>query len=113
MKRANLVAIGIAGLMSASAAMATDPSPDPSATSSTQRDKAAFSAMDANHDGYVSKSEAQQAGLGDYSVADKNGDGRLDSNEFATAMNSGHSTQGSSSAMNKQTQHSNSTTSQQ
>ena len=40
---------------------------------------------------YVSKSEAQTAGMSDYNTADRNADGKLDANEFATAMNSAHS----------------------
>jgi Ca2+-binding EF-hand superfamily protein len=111
MERANLMAIGVACLIGASAAMATEPSANPnSSTSSTMaRDKAGFSAMDTDRDGYLSKSEAQQAGIGNYTVADKNGDGRLDSNEVASAMSSGHSSQGSSSSMSKPMQPSDST----
>jgi hypothetical protein len=99
MERANLVAIGVACLLGASAAMATEPSSSASSSSSTtSAAKSEFSAADTNHDGYISKSEAQQAGMADYSTADRNGDGKLDANEFATALNSTHSSQGMSSS---------------
>ncbi len=111
MERANLIAIGVACLMGASAAMATEPSSSPNSTSSSTmtHDKANFSAMDTDHDGYVSKSEAAHAGVSNYTAADKNGDGRLDSNEVASAMNSSHSPQGSGSSMSKPMQPSDST----
>jgi Ca2+-binding EF-hand superfamily protein len=106
MERANLMAIGIACLMGANAAMATDPGSGSDTTSATTsatmaRQKAEFSAMDTDRDGYVSKTEAQQAGLGNFNVADKNGDGRLDSNEVASAMSSSHASQGSNSSMSE------------
>jgi len=102
MERANLVAIGVACLLGASAAMATEPSSSASSSSSTMSAaKSQFNAADTNHDGYISKSEAQQAGLADYSTADRNGDGKLDANEFA-ALNSTHSSsQSASSSMSK------------
>lgn len=99
MERANLVAIGVACLLGASAAMATEPGSSASSSSSTtSADKSAFSAADTNRDGYISKSEAQTAGMSDYSAADRNADGKLDANEFATALNSAHSSQGMSSS---------------
>ena len=107
MKKAPWVVIGFGLLVGTSATFAAESSSTSNATSSSTitRDKAAFNAADANHDGYISKSEAQAAGMTDYSVADKNGDGRLDANEFATAsVDSTHSSHSSSSSMSKPTQ---------
>jgi hypothetical protein len=54
--------------------------------------------MDTNHDGYVSQSEAQQGKMSpDFAAADRNNDGRLDANEFASSMDS-RSAPGSSSS---------------
>ncbi len=54
------------------------------ATSSTPGDNRAFDGLDSDHDGFVSKLEGQQGGISDYSANDRNGDGRLDQDEFDT-----------------------------
>ena len=113
MERANGLAIAVALLMSANAMAGPSDanSSTSSATSSTMaRDQAEFSAMDTNHDGYVSKSEAQQGKMPDFGNADRNGDGRLDTNEFAMAMDS-RSAPGSSSSTQGRTGSSSSITS--
>ena len=57
---------------------------------------------DTNHDGYVSRNEAQTAGVTDYSFADKNADGLLDADEFATASaEATHESHSSSSSMSE------------
>ena len=117
MKKAPWAVVGFGLLLGTSAAFAAESSSTSSSTSTTiTQDKAAFSAADTNHDGYISKTEAQQAGLSDYSVADKNGDGRLDANEFATAnidtSRSSHSSSSSSMSKPKQPSDSSSMTQQ-
>ena len=82
-------------LMSASAVVGDESSTNSSST--TARDKAQFSSMDADHDRYISRAEAEQGRMADYSGADKNNDGRVDEEEFTSALNS-RSTQGDSSA---------------
>jgi len=116
MKKAPWAVVGFGLLLGTSAAFAAESSSTSSSTSTTiTQDKAAFSAADTNHDGYISKTEAQQAGMSDYSVADKNGDGRLDANEFATAnvdtSRSSHSSSSSSMSKPKQPSDSSSMTS--
>jgi EF hand len=53
-------------------------------TKSMPGDERAFDALDSNHDGFISKLEGQQGGIFNYSDADRNGDGRLDHDEFGT-----------------------------
>lgn len=103
MQRLNLVAIGVACLLGASAALATEPSSTSTTTATvttqtTEKHTADFNAMDANHDGYVSSAEAKQGGMTDYGIADSNSDGRLDNKEFSTAVSSTHSTEHHSSS---------------
>jgi Ca2+-binding EF-hand superfamily protein len=99
MERGHLLSIGIALLVSAGAAFAAESnSSSTTTTTTTTREKPTFSAADTNHDGYISRSEAQQAGLTDYSMADKNADGRLDADEFAAVASSTHSTTSSKSS---------------
>ena len=46
-----------------------------------------FTRLDTNKDGYLTKMEAEPAGMAkNFTTADRNGDGRLDSNEFAAAQ---------------------------
>ena len=44
---------------------------------------AAFGAADTNKDGYLTKIEAEDAGVDNFTSADRNGDGRIDSEEFS------------------------------
>jgi hypothetical protein len=44
---------------------------------------AAFGGADTNKDGYLAKIEAEDAGVDNFSVADRNGDGRIDTEEFS------------------------------
>jgi Ca2+-binding EF-hand superfamily protein len=101
-------------LLSAGSAMAAQMESDANATSPStmSRDKGAFDALDTNKDGYISKSEAQQSGIPDYSAADRNGDGRLDQNEYsASAKNSTNSRSSTSSMSKSDTPHADSGTS--
>jgi Ca2+-binding EF-hand superfamily protein len=103
MERGHLLSIGIALLVSAGTAFAAESSSSTTTTTTTTREKPAFSAADTNHDGYISRSEAQQAGLTDYSMADKNADGRLDADEFAAVAGSTHSSTSSKSSTSSTT----------
>lgn len=101
MERARLLTIGIALFVGASAAFAGDPtsSSTSTTTTTTTTTKPSFTASDMDKDGYVSRNEAQKAGVTDYSMADKNADGRLDADEFANAVASTtRSSQSSSSS---------------
>ena len=50
-----------------------------------------FSAIDSDHDGFISRAEASRAGLGgQFTTLDKNNDGRLDSAEFAAHRGDAH-----------------------
>jgi Ca2+-binding EF-hand superfamily protein len=44
-----------------------------------------FNTLDANHDGYLSRSESQQTSS-DFDTADQNGDGRIDQSEWTEAQ---------------------------
>jgi hypothetical protein len=96
MKRVYLLPITLVLLASANAAFACGAKSSASA-STTTHDKPTFTTSDTNRDGYISRTEAQQAGVTDYSFADKNADGLLDANEFATASADATSSSSSSS----------------
>ena len=101
MKRAYLLPITLVLLASANAAFACGSKSSASA-STTVHSKPTFTASDTNRDGYVSRKEAQEAGVTDYSFADKNADGLLDADEFATASaEATHESHSSSSSMSK------------
>lgn len=76
--------VGIALLVGAGSAAATDMNSDAtSAVSSSE-----FNTIDANEDGQISRSEAEIGGMTDYVSADRNGDGLLDRNEFTRQIDS-------------------------
>lgn len=72
MDRAKLFTIGAALLMSVSSAIADESNSTSNTTPMTPPDQAEFNALDTNHDGYVSRAEAEQGGMTDYSGADRN-----------------------------------------
>jgi hypothetical protein len=55
-------------------------------------------ALDKNHDGFLSKSEASDE-VPDFKKADTNGDGRLDPGEFAATRSSGEAVEGADSSI--------------
>ena len=74
------LAIAASALLSA-AAFAQDTAPEPQAAASQS---SAFQALDADHDGKISNTEAQAAPVvaRSFGVADKDGDGALSQDEF-------------------------------
>ena len=72
MDRAKSFTIGAALLISVSSAIADESNSTSNTTSMTPPDKAEFNALDTNHDGYVSRAEAEQGGMADYSGVDRN-----------------------------------------
>ncbi len=72
------LAIAAAALLSAAAFAQTEATPQAATQSS------AFQALDADHDGKISNTEAQAAPVvaRSFGVADKNGDGALSQDEF-------------------------------
>jgi hypothetical protein len=90
-------------MLSAGSAMAAEMDGDTSAMSSKtmSHDKAVFDALDTNHDGYISQSEAQQGGIPDYSAADLNGDGKLDQNEYSMGAKNSSDSNSSTSSMSQ------------
>ena len=73
---------------------ARNPAPDPRATTTdpatpSTSGTASFQSLDANKDGRISMAEASVDPklVEEFSTADKNGDGYLDSNEYAVAIN--------------------------
>ena len=52
---------------------------------------AAFGAADTNKDGYLTKIEAEDAGVDNFTSADRNGDGRIDTEEFSAYTKNPHS----------------------
>ena len=75
---AAFAAVATAQSTSGKAPGSSDGSTSPSGTSQS------FSAMDKNHDGYISRMEAADGGLTrSFTALDKNNDGRLDAAEFA------------------------------
>jgi hypothetical protein len=74
---------------------ARNPAPDPRTrttdpTTPATSGSASFQALDANKDGRISMAEASVDAklVEEFSTADKNGDGYLDANEYAVAVNS-------------------------
>jgi hypothetical protein len=84
MKRVYLLPITLVLLASANAAFACGAKSSASA-STTVHAKPTFTGSNTNHDGYVSRNEAQKAGVTDYSFADKNADGLLDADFHCTS----------------------------
>jgi hypothetical protein len=57
----------------------------PVAPATTDRDMEKFQALDTDKSGAISSEEAEQAGMENFSSADKNADGELDINEYVLA----------------------------
>jgi len=66
---------------------------DPAAPESDSQNDALFVALDKNHDGFLSETEANDE-VRDFDRADANGDGRLDPAEFDTARSDSEATDG-------------------
>jgi hypothetical protein len=82
--KATLVAMCFVSVpMSVSAQVEETPDSNPPAT--TDRDMEQFQALDTDKSGAISSAEAEEAGMKNFSAADKNADGQLDINEYVLA----------------------------
>jgi EF hand len=68
---------------------------DESSNASTSKSTLEFKSLDSNQDGYLSRSESQQAGPMDFDAADQNSDGRIDQDEYSAAYQRGLTAQSS------------------
>jgi hypothetical protein len=74
--------------LSANAVTVAESSSESESSSIQARNAATFAALDTDHDHYISRNEAERGNMGELvHDADRNGDGRVDSNEFASALN--------------------------
>jgi hypothetical protein len=77
---------------------------DESSNASTSKSTLEFKSLDSNQDGYLTRSESQQAGPMDFDTADQNGDGRIDQDEYSAAYQRGLTAQSSMNSDEPHTQ---------
>jgi hypothetical protein len=98
MKLRKVIALAVAGAFAAALAGQASAEADKTKSGAGATAAGGFSALDQNHDGYVSRDEARDATWSNrFSELDKDNDGRLSQSEF-NAMNAGSGATGKSNA---------------